>query len=83
MQKKVADRPIPQGAQAYSIRQFCAAHNLSVDSYFRLARRGLMPRTMKVGARTLISAEAAAAWRRAREASHKPQRTKPTDTGAE
>jgi hypothetical protein len=52
---------------AYSIRQFCALHGISIDTYFRLQRQGLGPATMKVLNRTLISVEAAAAWRRARE----------------
>ena len=52
---------------AYSIEQFCQAHNISIDLYFKLQRQGLGPKTMKVGARTLISIEAAAEWRRARE----------------
>jgi len=52
---------------ALSIRQFCEAHNISVDTYFRLARVGNGPQTMRVGGRTLISIEAAAAWRRDRE----------------
>lgn len=52
---------------ALSIRQFCEAHNISVDTYFRLARVGNGPQPMRVGGRTLISIEAAAAWRRDRE----------------
>ena len=56
-----------RAAWRYSIRQFCEAHNISVDTYFRLQRAGLGPVTMRVGGRTLISVEAAAAWRRDRE----------------
>jgi hypothetical protein len=52
---------------AYSIAEFVELHGISIDSYFKLARSGLGPRTMKVGARTLISVEAAEAWRRERE----------------
>ena len=52
---------------AYSIEQFCQAHGISIDLYFKLQRQGLGPKTMKAGARTLISVEAAAEWRRARE----------------
>jgi hypothetical protein len=33
-------------------------------TFFRLKRRGLAPRTMKVGSRTIITCEAAADWRR-------------------
>lgn len=58
----------PIAPMAYSIRQFCDAHNISVDTYFRLQRVGLGPVTMKVLGRTLIAVEAAAAWRREREA---------------
>jgi hypothetical protein len=52
---------------AYSIAEFVELHGISIDLYFKLARSGLGPRTMKIGARTLISVESAAAWRRDRE----------------
>ena len=58
----------PIAPMAYSIKQFCAAHDISIDTYFRMQRAGLGPVTMKVGGRTLISVEAATDWRRAREA---------------
>jgi hypothetical protein len=53
---------------AYSIAEFCEGHGISIDHYFKLQRLGLGPAVMKAGARTLISVEAAAAWRKAREA---------------
>ncbi len=69
---------------AYSIRQFCQAHSISVDSYFRMQRAGLGPVTMKVGHRTLISVEAAAAWRRERErASHEARQQRKTQASEE
>jgi hypothetical protein len=58
----------PMEPMAYSIAEFCEAHGISVDHYFRMARLGQGPRVMKVGARTLISHESAGAWRREREA---------------
>jgi hypothetical protein len=64
--KRTAKTP-PVKPMAYSIREFCLAHRISIDTYFRLARQGLGPVTMKAGARTLISIEAAAQWRRDRE----------------
>ena len=75
--KRAALPPIrgpPIGPMAYSIRQFCQAHNISVDTYFRMQRAGFGPATMKVGGRTLISIEAAAAWRRDREAASQEAR---------
>jgi len=51
-----------------SIREFCTAHRISEDLFFKMRRQGWGPVVMRVGSRTLISVEAAAAWRKAREA---------------
>jgi hypothetical protein len=77
--RRVVTPPIrpPIEPMAYSIRQFCQAHNISVDTYFRTQRAGLGPVTMKVGTRTLISIEAAAAWRRDRELATQRRNTAP------
>jgi hypothetical protein len=52
---------------AMSITQFCLAHNISEAMYHKMKQQGLGPREMEVGARRLISLEAAAEWRRERE----------------
>ena len=57
-----------QSIAAFSIREFCAAHRISQSMYFKLRNMGLGPREMAVGSRRLISQEAAAEWRKAREA---------------
>jgi hypothetical protein len=54
-------------ALAMSIHAFCARHDISEDMYFKMQREGWGPRVMRVGARTLISIESAADWRRERE----------------
>ena len=54
-------------ADAYSVDEFCARHRISPQLYYKLRRQGLMPVTFRLGTRVLISREAAAAWRRARE----------------
>jgi nitroimidazol reductase NimA-like FMN-containing flavoprotein (pyridoxamine 5'-phosphate oxidase superfamily) len=54
---------------AYSIPEFCRRHGFSQSFYFAEARDGRMPRVMRVGARVLISKEAASDWRKEREAS--------------
>ena len=53
---------------AFSIRAFCARHSISQSFFHKLRSLGLGPAIMKVGARTLISREAAARWRAEREA---------------
>jgi hypothetical protein len=52
---------------AYSIPEFCECHRISVSFYYELKRDGLAPREMVLGTRRVISAEAAADWRRERE----------------
>ena len=54
--------------KAYSIEEFCRTHGISRAHYFNISKRGEGPRTMHVGSRVLVSEEAAADWRRAREA---------------
>lgn len=53
--------------QAFTIEGFCKAHGFSRAHYFNLQKVGEGPRVMHVGARVLISREAAADWRRQRE----------------
>jgi hypothetical protein len=53
---------------AMSIKEFCRLHGISEDQFYKMKREEWGPITMKVGSRTLISHEAAAEWRRAREA---------------
>jgi hypothetical protein len=52
-------------ADAFTVNEFCARHRISVQLFYK--NRKQMPRTFNVGARVLISREAAAAWRRACE----------------
>lgn len=56
---------VPQ--QAFSIAQFCRDHGISRGMYYLLRKRQLAPATMKLGRRSLISAESAARWRAAME----------------
>ena len=53
--------------EAYSIANFCTAHDISRASYYNMRTDGKAPREMRVGSRVLISREAAEAWRRQRE----------------
>jgi hypothetical protein len=50
---------------AFSINEFCAAHNISRTKLYEILRTPEGPRCMKVGRRRLISAEAAKEWREA------------------
>ena len=52
---------------AYTVPQFCDGFCLSRTHFYDLLKKGRGPRTMKVGRRTLISAEAAAEWCRRME----------------
>jgi len=62
----VLPRP-PTPRLALSILEFCVAHGISEGFFYKLKKQGEGPRAMKVGARTLITFESAAQWRRERE----------------
>jgi hypothetical protein len=55
------------GVSAMSIARFCRRNDLSEPLYYKLQVNGLGPKTMRVGARTLISIEAERRWRQERE----------------
>jgi hypothetical protein len=60
--------PIRQGGRAaYTIAEFCEAHRVSRSKLYQLWDAGVGPRIMRVGKKVIISSEAAADWRRARE----------------
>ena len=59
---------ITDEADAFSLTKFCRRHGISVQMYYKLANQGLAPKTFNVGTRVLVSKEAAADWRRVREA---------------
>ena len=52
---------------AFSIPEFCRRHGISRAHFYNLSKSGDGPAVMRVGRRTLISAEAAAEWRRRME----------------
>ena len=53
---------------ATTVDEFCQAHRISRASFYNYLKAGQGPAVMKVGGRTLVSHEAAAAWRRRMEA---------------
>jgi hypothetical protein len=75
--RKTRNQPQPRappaspgaGVCAFSIKEFCRAHGGMSQAFFHaLVAKGKGPRLMKVGARTFITVEAAAAWRAQQEA---------------
>ena len=63
--RKIALLDIADDADAFTVNEFCARHRISVQLFYK--NRKQMPRSFNIGARVLISKEAAAAWRRERE----------------
>jgi hypothetical protein len=53
---------------AFTIKEFCESHKISQAFYYVMKNEGWGPAEMHAGQRVLISQEAAAEWRRAREA---------------
>jgi len=57
----------PPPRLAFGVVEFCEAFGISEDFFYKLKKQGKAPRLMKVGARSLISLQAAAEWRVERE----------------
>jgi predicted DNA-binding transcriptional regulator AlpA len=64
--------PRPLDPPTYTVPKFCAAHHISRSYLYELWRDGRGPRRAKLGRRTLITGEAAAAWRRELERDDSP-----------
>jgi len=54
----------PIDPPTYTVEKFCEAHNISRAFFYQLVKQDQGPDILKVGRRTLIAGEAAAAWRR-------------------
>ena len=63
----------------YDVDGFCREHGISKAFFYVLLRNGKGPRVTKLGRRSLISVEAAAAWRAQMEAESNPQATQGGD----
>lgn len=48
---------------ATSIKDFCTQHGISKNLFYKLEREGCAPKTINLGKRRLITAEAATEWR--------------------
>lgn len=53
--------------KAWTVDEFCREYRISRGTFYNLLKAGRGPKIMKVGSRTLISAEAGAAWCRRME----------------
>lgn len=51
----------------YDVQGFCEAHHITRGFFYKLLKEGKGPRLMKVGRRTLITAESGADWRKQME----------------
>jgi hypothetical protein len=65
--ESVTQQPPPAFAAAFTVAEFCRAHRMSETHYYELKKNGQGPDEMEVGRRRIVSIEAAARWRKARE----------------
>jgi hypothetical protein len=69
------------GGGAFTVKEFCAAHSMSVAFYYVLKAKGEGPREMRLNSKVLISWEAAEAWRRQHEDAVAPTNLAPATGG--
>jgi hypothetical protein len=58
----------PNERAAFTVAEFCSSHRMSRRTLYILWQQGNGPRCIRNGRKVLISIEAAADWRREREA---------------
>jgi len=64
--------------EAYSVQGWCKRRGICVATFYNRLKYGDMPKIIKIGRRTIITAEADEEWRRRREAL---ANGKPTQSG--
>jgi hypothetical protein len=62
-----ADAAVTNNRAAFTVSEFCAAHRISRTKLYELWAAGTGPRFFCIGVKKIITAEAAADWRRERE----------------
>jgi hypothetical protein len=63
--RRETTRRVLETSRAFSsIDQFCIDHDICRAFFYKLQRQGRGPAVIKLGSRTVISRESAAAWRR-------------------
>jgi hypothetical protein len=68
----VADVPvIVMAPVVFTVAEFCSAHKISRSKLYQLWHSGIGPRSIKIGSKNLITADAACEWRRQLEAAAK------------
>jgi hypothetical protein len=63
--------PPNASVEAYTMSEFCVAHRIGLNTYYRLRKAGLGPDEIHIGTKVLITRESAARWRAARDAEAK------------
>jgi predicted DNA-binding transcriptional regulator AlpA len=78
-----ADVPaIVMAPLVFTVAEFCCAHKISRSKLYQLWHSGTGPRSIKIGSKNLITAEAASAWRRQLDAgTDKPALTPEKEDG--
>jgi hypothetical protein len=55
-------------SDCFTVEEFCRSHRIGRTTFYALAKIGKAPRTIHLAQKVLVSREAAADWRREREA---------------
>jgi hypothetical protein len=71
MSRRISPPSTNMEPACFTMGEFCLAHRIGLNTYYRLRKAGKGPVEMRVGAKVLISKESAAHWRAARDAEAK------------
>jgi hypothetical protein len=71
MSRRITPANASTEPHAFTLSEFCVAHRIGLNSYYRLRKAGKGPDEFHVGSKVLVSKESAARWRAARDAEAK------------
>jgi hypothetical protein len=63
-------------AKCFTVNEFCAAHRIGLNTYYRLRKAEIGPNEIHVFSKVLITEEAAALWRAERDAEARRRKKK-------
>jgi hypothetical protein len=71
MSRRISPPNASKEPECFTMGEFCVAHRIGLNTYYRLRKQGLGPAEIHIGTKVLITKESAARWRAARDADAK------------
>jgi hypothetical protein len=71
MSRRITPANASTEPHAFTLSEFCVAHRIGLNTYYRLRKTGKGPEEVRIGTKVLVTKESAARWRAALDAEAK------------